>query len=104
MTGFSALQRILPQYGMYIVIIAWMYVVLMAAIVEAVGAGGSLLGAGVTLLFWGVLPASVVAYLMGSPARRAAKRAAEASAAGAVDPDDGGHAAGDTVAAERKEP
>lgn len=104
MTGFSALQIIVPQYGMYIVIIAWMYVVLMVAVVEAVGAGGSLLGATVTLLFWGVLPVTIVAYLMGSPARRAARRAAQASANLPADPDRGGHAAGDTIAPERKEP
>lgn len=89
---------------MYIVIVAWIYVVLMAAIVEAVGSGGSLLGATMTLLFWGVLPATIVAYLMGSSSRRAAQRAAQASGDTAADPDGGGHAAGDTVAPERIEP
>ena len=89
---------------MSIVIVAWMYVVLMVAIVEAVGSGGSLLGATMTLLWWGVLPLSIVAWLGRAPARRAARKAAQASADTAVNPDRSGHAPGDTVAPERKEP
>jgi len=59
---------------------------------------------------YGALPLSIVLYLMGTPARRRARKAAEAAAdaaaraASAVDPGGRGHAAGDAVAAERKEP
>ncbi len=86
---------------MYIVAIAWIYVVLMMALAEALSANGSVLGAIVTFTMYGVLPLAIVLYIMGTPARRRARRAAEASAAA---PDGGGHAAGDPVAAERKEP
>lgn len=89
---------------MIIVVIAWMYVVLMVALVEAVGDGGSLLGAAMTLLWWGVLPVSIVAWIGGTPARRAARKAAQASGDASVNPDGSGHAPGDAVAPERKEP
>lgn len=93
---------------MYLVAIAWIYVVLMAAVAEATSPQGTLLGAFFTLLLWGVLPLAIVLYLMGSPARRRARRAHEPTAgsgeAAPLDPDGGSHAAGDAVAPERKEP
>jgi hypothetical protein len=46
-----------------------------------------------------VLPLSVVLYIMGAPARRRARRAAESAA-----PDRSGVAPGDAVAPEREEP
>ncbi|WP_431265623.1 hypothetical protein ACQ859_09885 [Roseateles chitinivorans] len=64
---------------MYLVAIAWMYVVLMMAIVEAFSSQGSVLGALITFVFYGVVPLSIVMYLMGTPRRRAARRKAEAS-------------------------
>jgi hypothetical protein len=64
---------------MYLVAIAWMYVVLMMAIVEAFSSQGSVLGAVITFVFYGVVPLSIVMYLMGTPGRRAARRRAEAS-------------------------
>jgi len=90
---------------MLLIAIGWIYVVLMVAVVEATSPNGTLLGALFTLLLYGVLPLSIVAYLFFSPARRRARRAAEArsAAAGGLDPDDGGHAPGDAVAPERKE-
>lgn len=89
---------------MLLVAIAWIYVVLMVAVVEATSPRGTLLGALFTLLLYGVLPLGIVFYLFLSPARKRARRAADAASAGAPDPDDGGHATGDAVAAERKEP
>ncbi len=88
---------------MILVAIGWMYVVLMMAAAEASSPNGTLLGALVTLVLYGVLPLSIVLYVMGSPARRRARRAAEERAASG-EPDGGGHAAGDPVAPERKEP
>ena len=88
---------------MHLVAIAWIYVVVMMAAAEAASLNGSWLGALFTLLLYGVLPLSLVIYLWGTPARRARHRAAAASAS-AVDPDDGGHAPGDALAPERKEP
>jgi predicted membrane channel-forming protein YqfA (hemolysin III family) len=87
---------------LYLVALGWMYVVLMVAVAEAVSPQGTVLGAFFTVVGWGVLPLSVVLYILATPARRRARRAAEASAA-AVDPDGGGHAASDAVAPERKE-
>jgi hypothetical protein len=91
---------------MYLVAIAWIYVVLMMAAAEALSPQGSLLGAFFTLLLYGALPLAIVLYIMATPGRRRALRAAEAAAdaeAASQAPDGGGHAAGDAVAAERKE-
>jgi alkylation response protein AidB-like acyl-CoA dehydrogenase len=71
---------------MYIVAIAWAFVVLLMVLAEATSTQGTLLGALFTLLFYGVLPLSVVLYVMGTPARRRgrlAREANEASVAGA---------------------
>ncbi|MET0348723.1 MAG: hypothetical protein ABW067_02935, partial [Rhizobacter sp.] len=91
---------------MHLVTIAWMYVVVMMAIAEATSPHGTVLGALFTFLLYGALPLSIVLYLMGSPARRRARKAAEAGAdrtaddaSSAVDPGSSGHAAGDAVAA-----
>lgn len=92
---------------MHLVAIAWAYVVLMMAVAEATSANGTLLGAVFTVLLYGVLPLSIVLYVLGTPGRRRARRAAESAAvdsATAVDPDGGNHAAGDAVAPVRKEP
>jgi NADH:ubiquinone oxidoreductase subunit 6 (subunit J) len=96
---------------MYIVAVAWIYVVVMMTIAEATSKNGTVLGALFTFLLYGVLPLSIVLYLMGTPMRRKARRAAEqaatdeaAAAPSAVEPDGAGHAAGDAVATIRKEP
>jgi hypothetical protein len=87
-----------------IVAIGWAYVVLMMTLAEALGPGGSVLGAVVTLLLYGVLPMALVLYVGGTRARaRARHRAAAAVRSGGVDPGRGGHAAGDAVAPEREE-
>ena len=86
---------------LHLVALAWIYVVLMMALAEALSPTGTLLGAIITFVLYGVLPLSIVLYILGTPLRRRARRRREASAA---DPDGGGHAAGDAVAAERKEP
>lgn len=95
---------------MYLVAIAWIYVVLMMAMAEATSPQGSVLGAVFTFLLYGVLPLAIVLYVMGTPGRRRMRRAREAeeaardaTASGAT-PDGGDHAAGDAVAPERKEP
>lgn len=87
---------------MYLVAIGWMFVVLCMAAAEAMSPVGSVLGAFFTLVLYGLLPLSVVLYVMGAPARRRARKAAEALALSAP-PDASGHAPGDPVAPERKE-
>lgn len=109
---------------MWIVAIAWMYVALMMAVSEAVSPVGSVLGAIITLLFYGVLPTALVMYVLGTPQRRKARRVrqaaeeeaeratcddpgAQASRATAAstrsDGDGGSLSTGDTVSAEREE-
>jgi NADH:ubiquinone oxidoreductase subunit 6 (subunit J) len=84
---------------MYLVAIAWMYVVLMMCLVEAASPQGSLLGALVTFVMYGLLPLALVLYLIGTPGRKRALRqqamldATAAPALGsALEPDQGGHA------------
>lgn len=90
---------------MYIVAIAWTFVVVLMAAAEATSSQGSVLGALFTLLLYGVLPLSIVLYVMSTPMRRRARaRQALAQRAMSADPDRGGHAAGDPVAPEREEP
>jgi predicted membrane channel-forming protein YqfA (hemolysin III family) len=118
---------------MLLVAIAWIYVVVMMALVEAFSPNGTVLGALITLVLYGVLPLGIVLYLMSAPARRKVRhlREAQAGAALPASPDLSGspagldtsagsaapvasanlgtagdgrqHAAGAAVAAERKE-
>lgn len=88
---------------MIVVAIAWMYVVLMMALAEAFSPQGTVLGAFFTFILYGLVPLSIVLYVMGAPRRARARRAAERAAASADAPDGGDHAPGDAVAAERKE-
>jgi hypothetical protein len=89
---------------MHLVAIAWLYVVLMMAVAEATSNQGTLLGAVFTLVLYGLLPLSIVLYLMNEPARRRARRARDAvGSAGRPDPDGRDHAPGDAVAPEREE-
>lgn len=69
---------------MYVVAIGWMYVVLMAALAEAVSPQGSLLGALMTFIGWGLLPCALVLYILGTPARKRRLRALEAQRAPAT--------------------
>ncbi|MDB5742034.1 MAG: hypothetical protein JWR68_349 [Polaromonas sp.] len=94
---------------MYLIVIAWMYVVLMMSIAEATNTTGTVLGALMTFLLYGLGPVTLVIYLMRAPARNKAikKRNAEALAqhialtvqhaplgTPSVEPDAGGHAPG----------
>ena len=54
---------------MYLVVIAWIYVVLMMSVAEAANTTGTVLGAVLTFVLYGVLPAALVVYLMGAPSR-----------------------------------
>src|SRR5687767_8399934 len=107
MTTFFISQTFFSLYGMYLVAIAWIYVVLMMAVAEATSSNGTVLGAVFTFLLYGALPLAIVLYVMGTPGRRRMRRAreaAEAAAASSGEPDGGDHAAGDPVAPEGKEP
>jgi hypothetical protein len=62
---------------MYLVAIGWIYVALMMAIAEATNTNGSILGAVFTFIFYGLVPVSIVVYLMQGPARNRARKARE---------------------------
>lgn len=84
----------------HVIAAAWLFVVLLVAVVQATSPQGTLLGALGTVLVWGALPLGLLLYLMGATARIQRRRAAARSAA---NPDRGGHAPGDAVAPEREE-
>ena len=94
---------------MYLVAIGWLYVAVMMAVAEAAHANGSVLGAVITFVLYGLAPVALVMYLLGTPMRRKARLQAEAREmaprdAGSVelDPDGSGHAP--AVAVERPVP
>ena len=105
---------------MYLIVIAWFYVTLMMALADAASPQGSILGAVITFVLYGLLPMSILVYILGTPARKRrlkARREAEqrawdaaqaAAAPSASLPDTGGHAPGTAedagIAAVRKEP
>ena len=90
---------------MYLILIAWMYVAVMMAAAEAMSPVGSVLGAIITFLLYGLLPITLVGYIMSSPARKKARRAQEqAQASSGTAPDTGSKSPGGTVTSERKEP
>ena len=64
---------------MYIIPIAWLYVVVMMAVAEATSANGTILGAIVTFVLYGVLPIGLILYFMGAPGRKRAIRARDAA-------------------------
>lgn len=62
---------------MYIVAIAWMYVILMMSVTEK-----SITAGVMTFVFYGLVPVLILLYLMGTPQRkRNRQRAAEMTAA-----------------------
>lgn len=57
---------------MYIVAIAWIYVVLMMSITE-----NSVVAGVMTFLLYGLLPLAIILYLMGAPQRKRERQRAE---------------------------
>ena len=62
---------------MYLVLIAWLYVTLMMAVAEATSPMGTVLGAIMTFVLYGLLPMSIVGYILGTPSRKRAIKARE---------------------------
>ncbi|MEY2838677.1 MAG: hypothetical protein RJB60_976 [Pseudomonadota bacterium] len=92
---------------MWIIAIAWMFVAVLMAVTEAVSPVGTVLGAVITLLFYGVLPCSLLMYILSTGQRKRARQAAEMRAAqqalattqaSADQPDAGSLPPSDTVA------
>ena len=57
---------------MYLVVIAWIYVVLLMSVAEATNTTGTVLGALITFVLYGLGPCALVVYLMRTPARNKA--------------------------------
>lgn len=57
---------------MYIIAIAWLYVVLLIAAADT-----SLIGGVLTFVFWGLAPLALFLWLFGTPARRRNARSKE---------------------------
>lgn len=97
---------------MYIVPLAWLYVALMMAVAEATSSTGTVLGAIITFVMYGLLPIGLVSYVLTAPARaralkareRAERSGAAPDASSSPQPDAGGKAPADPVAPVRKEP
>jgi len=98
---------------MILVLLAWLYVVMMMALSEALAPQGSVVGAVITFVVYGSVPLALLIYLLAATARRRArlKAAAGGSSGGSSDRPDGvlqanagSHAAGDPVAPVGKEP
>jgi len=99
---------------MYLVPIAWIYVALMMSVAEATNSNGTVIGAIVTFVLYGLMPVGLILYFMGTPgrkrairAREAAERAAAVAAhaqASSLPPDTGSDATTDAVAPVGKEP
>jgi Ca2+/H+ antiporter len=110
-----SIKHVAPQHKnwsslMYLIAIGWLYVALMMAVAEATSSSGSVLGALITFVLYGVAPVSLVMYIMGTPGRRRVIKAREAAelAQGTLQashpPDSGRETAADPVAPVRKEP
>ncbi|RZI91766.1 MAG: hypothetical protein EOP39_32975 [Rubrivivax sp.] len=65
---------------MYLIPIAWLYVVLMMSVAEATNTTGTVLGAIVTFLLYGLMPVALLMYILGTPGRKRRLRAQEAEA------------------------
>ena len=65
---------------MYIVPIAWIYVALMMSVAEASNSNGTVLGALITFVLYGLLPVALLLYIMGTPGRKRLLRARDAEA------------------------
>ena len=100
---------------MYLIVIGWLCVTLLMALAEAFSSQGSVLGAVITFILYGLLPMSLVVYLGGTPLRRKSRIKADTqqpigqdSPESIGEPDAGSHATGlsqdRAVAAVRKVP
>lgn len=65
---------------MYLIAIGWLYVALMMAVVEASSTTGSVLGAMITFVLYGLAPTALLMYVLGTPGRRRVLKAREAQA------------------------
>jgi len=105
---------------MYLIAIGWLYVVLMMSVAEATHSQGTILGALITFVLYGLGPVALLMYIFATPARKRAIRAREAAelaqwqaarsaaqadaTAASLQPDAGAKAPADPITPVRKEP
>ena len=63
-----------------LIAIAWMYVVLMMSLAEGMSPQGTVIGAVITLVLYGLLPLSILVYILATPMRRKLREAQQAQA------------------------
>ena len=62
---------------MYLIVIVWTYVSLMMAVAEATSPVGSVLGAVITFVLYGLLPVSIIVYIFSTPVRKRMRKMRE---------------------------
>lgn len=70
---------------MYLIVIVWTYVTLMMAVAEATSPVGTVLGAIITFVLYGLLPMGILVYILGTPSRKRKIKAREAAEQAAYD-------------------
>ena len=95
MTSLFDKRYHVPQSEMHIVPIAWMFVVVLMTVAEATSTQGTVLGALITFVLYGLLPLAILMYLLGTPGRWRARRAAEQAERAAERAADASSASGD---------
>ena len=64
---------------MYLIPIGWLYVALMMSVAEATNSNGTVLGAIVTFVLYGLMPVGLLMYILGTPGRKRKMREREAA-------------------------
>lgn len=64
---------------LHLIAIAWLYVAVMMSVAEATASNGTLLGAIITFVLYGLLPVALLMYLLATPMRRRLRREREAA-------------------------
>ena len=64
---------------LHLIAIAWLYVAVMMSVAEATNTNGTVLGALITFVLYGLLPVALLMYLLATPMRRRLRREREAA-------------------------
>jgi hypothetical protein len=67
---------------LHLIAIAWLYVAVMMSVAEATASNGTVLGAIITFVLYGLLPVALLMYLLATPMRRRLRREREAAEPG----------------------
>ena len=88
---------------MNMLLLAWIYVVVLMALIEALSSTGTVLGAFFTLLMYGVFPMALLLYFaLRKLRRRAARQQGLLVGSNSAAPDGSEHATGDPIAPVRE--